>query len=98
MPHEAAVGPPQHGQPTPTSTRAAAGVQIRGEPEPTDQKGQSCREACWPTQQQGESQPQQPADGPGGSIVTAAASQDAGLKLNSGSLRQPLGTMGRPPG
>ena len=98
MAHQAAVGPPQPAQPSPALTWAAAGVEIGGEPQPTDQKGQPGREPGGPTQQQRDAEPQQPADGPGGLIVAAAASQGAGFQLSPGSRLKPVGTMGKPPG
>ena len=98
MAHQAAVGPPQTTEPSPALTRAAAGVEIGGEPQPTDQKGQPGREPGGPTQQQCPDQPQQTADRPGGLIVAAAASQGAGFQLSSGSRLKPVGTMGTPPG
>jgi hypothetical protein len=98
MPHQAAVGPPQPAEPSPALTRAAAGVEIRGEPQPTDQKGQSGSKPGGPTQQQRNDQPQQPADAPGSSIVAAAASQGGDFSLIPGSRSKPVGTMGKPPG
>ena len=98
MAHQAPVGPPQPAEPSPALTRAAAGVEIGGKPQSTDQKGQPSREPGAPTKQQRNDQAQQPADGPGGLIVAAAASQGAGFQLSPGSRLKPVGTMGKPPG
>ena len=51
MAHQAVVGPPQPDEPSPALTWAAAGIEIGGEPQPTNQKGHTSGESGGLTQQ-----------------------------------------------
>jgi hypothetical protein len=73
-----AVGPPQQPQDPPTAGGIGAGVQIRGEEEPTDEKAKAATDGATGAQPGPPQQGKRESQDPGGAVVLAAASHSLG--------------------